>query len=348
MRRDKYLTVFLSGLLLLSLTLSGCVKVVENQERKIIAVAAKKDSGSFWNAVLSGAEDAASENGYGLTFRGPETDGQDGLEEQKEIIRLAMENHAVGLLVAAVGPGLADLMEDAFERNIKVIQLDSGLFDSDSYYLKKHKISPVIASVYTNNEKAAAINAEHLFSAVRQDIAGSLVPYVVGVLQHDLSPSGRDRAKGFVDAFEALAEEDPETRGKYRIEVVKCSTDRDNNYGKALEKLRKKGVRAVFLTNQEAVNQVYDQIRNCPLRYDYILFTGFDSGKKQVEWMRSTEGPKLLGSVTQDAYALGYNAALQCVNGMEARGVTAFVEIPAAWYDKENLEEMQIKNLVFG
>ena len=347
MRREKTLKKLFCGLMLLSLVLTGCVAVVDNTMPKVISVIAKGDSGSFWNAVLVGAEDAALENGYGITFRGPETDGMDGVDFQRGQLELAMENEASAILVAAIGPGLEDLLSQAKEKKIPVVQFDSGIFRQDLSLLKAKKTNPVIASVYTDNRKAAALNAGHLFFEIREEIAHSLTPYGIGIIQHDLSPSGEERAQGFLEAFQALADEDPATRGKYIIRMEVCRTEKDNAYGKALLRLAHQGVRAMFLTNQEVVNQVYDAVVAHPDQYDYLVFTGFDSGKKQVTWMRDLERPRLIGSVTQDAYALGYNGIMQCINGLEARGVTAFVEIPATWYDKDNLEEMLLKNLVF-
>ena len=345
-KRRKQRALFLTVMLLAAL-LCGCVRVVENAQRKVIGVVAKRDGGSFWQAVLAGAEDAAMENGYAITFRGPEVDGPEGLETQKKIMALALENQVCGMVVAAVGPGLDGLLAQADEQYMPVIQFDSGIFPQDLEKLKAEKCNPVVASVYTNNREAAALNAEHLFRAVRQDIAASMVPYVVGILQHDRTATGVEREDGFRQKFIELGEEDPETRGKFIVTTEHCPTEKQNAYGKALERLRKQGARAVFLTNQETVNQTYDMIRNHPGLYDYMVFTGFDSGKKQVEWLRDSESPRLIGSVTQDPYQIGYNGVMQCINGMEARGVTAFVEVPAYWYDRENVEFLVNRNIVF-
>ena len=343
----KRIPALLLLLTLLAESLTGCVLVVDNTMPKVIGVVSKKDDSSFWNTVLSGAEDAALQNGYAITFRGPLEEGHDGVEEQKKIIDLALENEVCGLVVAGVGPGLEDRMEICHERNIPVIQFDSGLYPKDLAKLKKNKVNPVIASVYTDNVAAGELAAEKFFLAVRQDLVLSLIKYKLGVLQHDRTAAGEERCHGFLTRFEELAEADPETRGKYEIFVEKCVTEADNAYGKALDRLRSKGVRGVFLTNQEAVNQVYDQIQEHPNKYDFMVFAGFDAGKKQVAWMQQEEGARLLGSVIQNSYALGYNAVLQCISGLEARGVTAFVELDCEWYDLDNLQEMQDKGLVY-
>lgn len=334
----------------LTLSLSGCGMVRDHAETKVISVVSKGDDTAFWRAVLAGAEDAAIQNGYAITFRGTETMGQEGMPEQQRIMQLALDNDAVGIVVAAVGEGLVEQLAEADRRNIPVIQFDSGVWPSDLATLKQHKCNPVVASVYTKNREAAHISAEKLYDHVWWNIAAVKDTYhdafTVGIIQHDLSVSGKERTEGFVERFTQLADMNPETRGKYRIKVQVRSSSARNNYAKALEHLYEDGVDAVFMTSGDVVEQVAEEIKKSGDKYADVVFTGFDAGDRQLSWMRSDQKPVLIGSVTQDAYKLGYNAVLQCVNGMEARGVTAFVEIPGIWYNRFSLEELMEKNLI--
>ena len=333
----------------LTLSLSGCGVVLDHNEMKVISVVSKGDDTAFWRAVMAGAEDAALENGYVITFRGTDTMGQEGMPEQQRVMQLALDNDAVGIVVAAVGEGLADQLAEADRRNIPVIQFDSGVWPSDLATLKRKKCNPVVASVYTKNREAAHISAEKLYDHVWWNIAAvkdPSQPFVVGVIQHDLSVSGQERTAGFVERFTALADMNPETRGKYKIKVQIRSSSARNNYAKALDHLSEDGLDAVFMTSGDVVEQVAEEVRKTGDKYAEVVFTGFDAGDRQLAWMRSDEKPLLIGSVTQDAYKLGYNAVLQCVNGMEARGVTAFVEIPGIWYNRFSLEELMEQNLI--
>ena len=337
-------------LLLLSLLVTGCGVVEEHEELKVIAVIAKGDNTAFWQAVLVGAEDAALENGYRITFRGTDAMGQESMEQQQRIMQLALDNEACGIVVASCGEGLGEQLEIAFDRDIPVIQFDSGVWPSDYASLKRKKKNPVVASVYTKDREAAHMSAEHLFDNVWRHISGVRdpyrEPYVVGIIQHDLSPSGQNRTEGFIERFTELAEMNPETRGKYKIIPIVRSSSARSNYVKALQRLYEEGVDAVFMTSGDVVDQVYEEIMKTGDRYADVVFTGFDAGNRQLNWMRSDQKPLLVGSVTQDAYSLGYNAVIQCVNGMEARGVTAFVELDGIWYNRYNLEEMMEKGLI--
>ena len=332
---------------IVTLCLAGCVSIVENVEPKVIAVVSGDEKGSFWHGALAGAEDAALENGYAITFRGPESKGREAVEQQRNIIQLALDNQVKGIVIAAAGPGLKDLMEEADKRNMPVIQFDCGLSPLDLSRLKSEKRSPVVASVYTKDRKAGALAAEGMFRKVRRDITLSMIPYAVGVIQHDMSAAGEYRTQGFLERFRELADADPETAGKYELRLHKCVSGKSDTYIRAMNILKEQRVRAMFLTSQDVVEQIYDEICAHPGKYDYLVFTGFDGGRKQIQWMRGDIGAELLGSVTQDSYEIGYNAVLQCINGLEARGVTAFVELPGAWYDEDTLEEMISKNLVY-
>ena len=324
---------------LLAVSLAGCGLVREHGDVKVISVVAKGDDTAFWRAVLAGAEDAAIEYGYAITFRGTETMGQEAMPEQQRIMQLALDNEAVGVVIAAVGEGFADQLQQLHSRGIPVIEFDSGVWATDIYALKKNKCNPVVASVYTKNEEAARMSAEHLYNAVWSDIADSVGSYVVGVIQHDLSPSGYERSNGFAERFLDLVEMNPETRGKCAVHRQIRSSSARGNYQKALDHLVEEGVDAIFMTSGDVVEQVAESIAKNREKYSEIVFTGFDAGDRQLNWMRSTEKPVLIGSVTQDAYMIGYKAVTQCVNALEARGVTAFVEIPGIWYDRSSLEE---------
>lgn len=341
----KCAALILTVILLVSL-LSGCGVIVDNVDPKVIAVVVKGENTPFWNAVLAGAEDAASERGYAITFRGPGYGGAEGVKAQRDMIGLALENQAVAMVFQGVGEGFEDLMRVFDEEKKPVVQLASGIAPRDYDILKREKQNPVVASVYTNNKKAAAVAAENVFDYIKGDISRCLLPYDIGIIQHDVTANGKERTEGFIQKFRELAENDPTTAGKYEFIVETCVGDRNLSYARAMKRLQSKGVRTVFMTSGGVVDQVADLIAESGSQYDYINFAGFDSGRKQVDWLRREEGPKLIGSVTQDPYTLGYKCIEQCVNAMEALGVTAFVSVPGAWYDRSNLDLMVARNMI--
>ena len=312
---------------------------------KTIAVIAKGESHAFWQAVKSGAEKAAAERGYKLTFQGPASETPADIPNQVTMVQTALSNNVDGIVLATIGKGFGDLLTQAYDKGIPVVTFDSGLYDKSDITDGKN---PIVAHVATSNVAAASVNGEKVFAAIKAEIAKATAdaPYVVGVIQHDQTQTGIDRAKGFIDKFTELADADETTRGKYRIEKEVRDGDANQAYVSALESLYEKGAKAVFMCNEGVVKQVYDATKAAPGKYDNIVFSGFDAGTKQLNWIKEDGTPKLIGSVAQDSIEMGYQAVLQCINAIEGKEVKD-VAIAGQWYNKENLIDMLNSNLIY-
>ena len=321
-------------------------KPAEPAGDKTIAVVAKGESHAFWQAVKAGAEAAGKEKGYKITFRGPASESAKDIPSQMEMVQSALSNNCNGLVLATIGEGFTPHLTQAFEKKIPVVQFDSGIWAKDVEALNKANTNPILSHVATSNIMAAGVAAEHFFEALKADIAAS-DKYVVGVIQHDESQTGIDRAKGFIDKFTELAEADETTKGKVEIQKEVKPGDANNAYKDALEALFEKDAKAIFMCNEGVVKQVSDAISGAPGKYDGVKFCGFDAGTKQIQWIKATEGPKLIGSVAQDSFNIGYNAVMQCINAVEGAKVEETVSIAGAWYDSTNIDEMMGKNLVY-
>ena len=101
------------------------------------------------------------------------------------------------------------------------------------------------------------------------------------------------------------------------------------------------------MSNEGVVKQVYDAIAAAGTKYDKVKFCGFDAGSKQIEWMKKSSGPKLVGAVAQDSYQIGYKSVEQAVLALENKNVEKEVAIAGAWWDKENVDKMIEDNLVY-
>lgn len=338
----KLLAIFLSALMLVTL-LAGC----GTNDSKTIAVIAKGESHAFWQSVKAGAEAAAEKYGYEITFRGPASESAKDLPSQMEMVQTAISNNADAIVLATIGTGFVDKLSTVFDNGTPVVQFDSGIWAEDIEALDKANKNPIKASVATSNIKAAGVAAENFFKAIKGDIAAASGKYVVGVIQHDETQTGIDRAKGFIDTFKSLADADESTKGKYEIAHEVKPGDADNAYKTALEALYEKGASAIFMSNEGVVKQVYDAIGAAGTKYDNIKFCGFDAGTKQIEWMKATSGAKLIGSVAQDSFQIGYNAAEQAIFALEGKEVTKDVAIAGAWWDATNVDKMIKDNLVY-
>ena len=314
---------------------------------KTIAVIAKGESHAFWQSVKSGAEAAAAEKGYEITFRGPASESAKDLPSQKEMLQTALSSNADGIVIGTIGEGFTDMLAQAYDKEISVVQFDSGVRENDIKALDEMGKNPIVSHVATSNTLAAGIVAENFFEAIKEDIASSDGEYVIGIIQHDETQTGIDRAGGFEEKFVELADADETTKGKYKIEKEVKPGDADNAYKAALEALYEKGAKAIFMSNEGVVKQVSDAIAAAGGKYDDVKFCGFDAGTKQIEWMKAESGAKLVGSVAQDSYQIGYDAVMQCINAIEGSTVEEKVDIAGAWWDATNVDEMMEKNLVY-
>ncbi len=330
-------------LLALVMLLSFAACNAEDDGKKTIAVVAKGESHAFWQAVKAGAVAAGQEKGYEVTFQGPASETAKDVPSQMTMVQTALSNNVDGLVLATIGSGFGEMLTQAYEKNIPVVTFDSGLKDPGDITEGKN---PIKAHVATSNTAAAAVGAEKLFEAIKADIAAATDTYVVGVIQHDETSTGVERANGFMDKFKALADADNTTKGKYKFEHEIKPGDENNAYKDALEALYEKGADAIFMCNEGVVKQVYDAVNGAGDKYDAIKFAGFDAGTKQIQWIKATTGPQLVVSVAQDSYNIGYNSVMQCINAIEGTDVKN-VDIAGAWYNKDNIDEMIKKNLVY-
>ncbi len=328
---------------------SGCGNgnTNESSSGKTIAVVAKGESHAFWQSVKRGAQDAGKKYGYSITFRGPASESAKDIPSQQEMVQTALSNNVSAMVVATIGEGFTSYLTQAYDRGIPVVQFDSGIWEKDINALNSQNKNPIRSSVATSNKMAAELAAEHFFDAIKDDIKNSSGTYVVGIIQHDETQTGIDRAGGFEEKFKELSEKDPETSGKVKMEKEVKPGDAGNAYKTALEALSEKGVSAVFMSNEGVVKQVYDAIAAAGTKYDKIKFCGFDAGSKQIEWMKKDSGPELVGSVAQDSYQIGYKAVEQAVLSLENKDVEKEVAIAGAWWNKDNVDQMIEDNLVY-
>ena len=339
----KYFLPIVCAIACMFTTLASCGGSTE----KTIAVVAKGESHAFWKSVKKGAEDAGAKYGYKVTFRGPASESAKDLPSQKEMVTTALSNKPAAMVLATIGEGFVDSLKSAYDQKIPVVQFDSGIWANDVKALDAAKKNPIKSSVATSNTLAAGLAAEKFFNAIKADIAATEGTYVVGIIQHDETQTGIDRASGFETKFKELADADATTKGKYKIEKEVKPGDANQAYKDALEALYEKGIKALFMSNEGVVKQVSDAIAAAGTKYDAIKFCGFDAGTKQIEWMKKTTGAKLIGAVAQDSDQIGYNAVEQAVFAAEGKTVTASVAIAGSWWDATNVDQMIKNNIVY-
>ena len=331
----------LSVVLVLALCI-GCMVGCQEEGTPTIAVIAKGETHAFWQAVKAGAVDAGNEAGYEVTFRGPTAESEEYVGSQREMVQAALNNPGTeAIVLATIGLGFADELVAAYDKGLPVVEFDSGLYDNNADVTAGK--DPVIGSVATNNKAAGAVVAENFYAYLKaQNVLTN--GYKVGVIQHDSTSTGIDRAEGFIEKMEELAAADGITLDINR----QVKANNAGEYKLGLTALNEWGAQSIFMTNEGVVNEVFPVISDEVDTYKHILFCGFDAGTNQYNWMKDggENYALLVGSVAQDSYSIGYQAVKMAIAKLKGEAVTD-VGIAGVWYNKDNIDEQKDKNIFY-
>ena len=342
----KLIALALAMIMVLGLVACGNNETPDGGEasgsKGTIAVIAKGETHAFWQAVKAGAEAAGKEAGYDVTFRGPTAESEEYVPAQREMVQAALNNPDVkGIVLATIGLGFADELTAAYDAGLPVVEFDSGLFSGGADITEGK--DPTIGSVATDNFAAAGVVATN-FYAYLKDNGLAVDGYKVGIIQHDSSATGIDRAGGFEAKIKELAEADGIT-----LDIqTQVKANNAGEYKLGLTALADWGAQSIFMTNEGVVNEVFPEISDNAATYKDILFCGFDAGTNQYDWMKDAGATYalLVGSVAQDSYSIGYKAVEMAIAKLEGKDVSD-VGIAGVWYNAENIDEQKEKNIFY-
>ena len=327
--------------LVLAVSMVACANTTTGS-KGTIAVVAKGETHAFWQAVKAGAEAAGKEFGYAVTFQGPTSESESEVPNQRNMVQAALANKDVkALVLATIGLGFSDELVAAYDKKLPVVEFDSGLYNNNADVTEGK--DPVIGSVATDNRKAGAVVAENFYAYLKaQNVLVN--GYKVGVIQHDATSTGIDRAEGFIEKIQELAAADSITLDINRQE-------KQNNAGEyklGLTALKTWGAQAIFMTNEGVVNEVVPEVKDNAADYKDILFCGFDAGTNQYDWIKDAGATcaLLVGSVAQDSYSIGAEAVKLAIAKLEGKEVSD-VGIGGQWYNKDNIDDLKGKNIFY-
>lgn len=328
-----------------------------------IAVVSKGFQHQFWQVVKKGAEDAAEKYNVDITFEGPASESD--INDQVNMINAALAKKPVALALAALDTkAVSSQLADAESRGIPVIGFDSGIPGAPEGQVK--------ATASTNNYNAAQIPAQKLMEDVdfvaKIKAATKDNPVAIGVVSQDAtSASLIDRTQGFIDEIKAKCEEvvgegnvSVSGHENYNVkatgdEIVKVvvnvppTTSATDVQNAAQAVLSTENLIAIYGSNQGGVDGIlaassdgkdFDRESG---KYKDIVAVGFDSGKGQIT---AVKNGWFLGSVTQDPYQIGYDAVELAYKAYKGESVSD-TDTGAKWYNKDNMDNDDIKDLLY-
>lgn len=327
-----------------------------------VEIVAKGFQHQFWQVVKQGADAAAADLGVSINFQGPPSESD--IQAQVDMLNSALSKNPSAICLAALDTGsVTSQLADAQAAGIPIIGFDSGVPDAPE--------GQVLATAATDNKAAAGIAADEMMKdpAFLEKLKAATPenPVRVAVLSQDAtSTSVTQRTEGFIEAFKAAAEEifpdqvaveghDLYAQAAAQTPAVIVSvhiaptTDAGDlkNIGSAA--LQEENLIGVFCSNEgsvtgflNATNDGADLDRENGA-YKDLTVAGFDAGSTQKTAVRNNW---FLGSVTQDPYQIGYQAVELAVKAAQGEKVSD-VDTGAKWYNSENIDSADIKDLVY-
>lgn len=285
-----------------------------------IPVISKGFQHQFWQAVKIGAEKAATEFNVKITFEGPESETQ--VDKQIEMLQVALDKKPSAIGFAALDSQAAiPLLKKAQENNIPIIAFDSGV-DSDI----------PVTTASTDNLAAAGLAADKMAELIGGE--GE-----VALIVHDqTSRTGIDREDGFVNR---VKEKYPNIK---IVDVQYGGGDhlKSTDLAKAIMQAHP-NLKGFFGANEGSAIGVLNAVTELG-KEGSITIIGYDSGKAQIDAIRSG---KMAGAITQNPIGIGYETVKAAVDAINGKEVPKSIDTGFYWYDKSNMDEEQIKAVLY-
>lgn len=296
--------------------LAGCQK----QDKKVIAVIPKGTSHLFWLSVQAGAMSAGKEFGVQIEWNGPAAETE--YPRQIQIMDSFISRRVDGIaLAAAERKALVGAVDRAAAAGIPVTVFDSGL-DSENF----------MTFLATDNLEAGRMAARALGRMLDAKGKVAMVMHAPG------SASTMDRERGFEEAIKA---EFPD------IKIVA------SQFGLS-DRSKAMGVTENILTAHPEINGIFASSEPSSMGVSLALKSRGLAGKvKQVAFdssdamIEDLKAGVISAMVVQDPFRMGHDAVQTLVDKLNGKTPPKRVDLSARVVTKEDLDNPEVRRLVF-
>jgi ribose transport system substrate-binding protein len=287
-------------------------------QQTYIPLVSKGFQHQFWQAVKSGAEQAAKDFNVKVTFEGPETEAM--VDKQIDMLSAALAKNPKAIGFAALDSKAAiPLLKKAQAAKIPVVAFDSGV-DSDI---------PVTTAT-TDNKAAAALAADKMAELIGK--AGE-----VAVIAHDqTSRTGIDRVEGFVGRIKSAYPNIKVVSVQYGGGDHLKSTEITKSILQANPNLK-----GMFGANEGSAIGVVNGAKEMKRK---LVIIGYDSGKQQKDAIRDGS---MAGAITQNPVGIGYKTVEAAVKALKGEKLPKVIDTGFFWYDKSNIADPKITAVLY-
>ena len=288
------------------------------QQPPYIALVSKGFQHQFWQAVKTGAEQAARDYKVQVSFEGPESEAM--VDKQIDMLSAALAKKPQAIGFAALDSQAAiPLLKKAQAAKIPVVAFDSGVD------------SPIpVSTASTDNRAAAALAADKLAALIGGE--GE-----VAVIAHDqTSRTGIDRVEGFVNRMKS-------SYPKVKVVTVQYGGG-DHLKSTELTKSILQGnpkLKGIFGANEGSALGVVNGVRETKRQ---VVIIGFDSGRQQKDAILKGA---MAGAVTQNPVGIGYKTVEAAVKALKGEKLPKVIDTGFYWYDKTNIADPKIAAVLY-
>ena len=287
-------------------------------QQTYIPLVSKGFQHQFWQAVKSGAEQAAKDFNVKVSFEGPESEAM--VDKQIDMLSAALAKNPKAIGFAALDSKAAiPLLKKAQAAKIPVVAFDSGV-DSDI----------PVTTASTDNKAAAALAADKMAELIGK--AGE-----VAVVAHDqTSRTGIDRVEGFVGRIKSTYPNIKVVSVQYGGGDHLKSTEVTKSILQANPNLK-----GMFGANEGSAIGVVNGAKEMKRK---LFIIGYDSGKQQKDAIRDGT---MAGAITQNPVGIGYKTVEAAVKALKGEKLPKVIDTGFYWYDKTNIADPKIAAMLY-
>ncbi|MFP4058162.1 MAG: substrate-binding domain-containing protein [Candidatus Brocadiia bacterium] len=296
----------------LALGIAGCGR----DQGTTIAVIPKADTFTFWPAVHRGADAAGEELGVNIVWRGAKDETSP--TDQIKIVEAMIARRVDGIVLAPQhANSLVDVVEQAVEKGIPVVIIDSGL-NSDKY----------VSFVATDNYQGGVMGAERLAKIIGEEGEVALIRNIPG------AASTEAREKGFLDTIEKHY---PEIEVVEEQHAMGTSTEAQTKVKNILKS--HPGLEGIFTANEPGAIGAVNAVENAEL-VGKVKIVGFDASEDLIKALRSGT---LDSTIVQAPYEMGYQGVHLLCKHLQGEEVEEKVNTPIKLVTQQNLDSEEIQ-----
>ena len=272
----------------------------------------------FWQAVKSGAEQAAKDLNVKITFEGPESESM--VDKQIDMLSAALAKKPAALGFAALDSKAAiPLLKKAQAAKIPVIAFDSGV-DSDI----------PLTTTTTDNLAAAGLAADKMAELIGKEGEVALV------VHDQTSRTGIDRRDGFLNRMKA-------TYPKIKIVSVQYGGGDQLKSTEITKTILQANpnVKGIFGANEGSAIGVLNAAKEMKRK---IVIIGYDSGTQQKA---AVADGSMAGAITQNPVGMGYKTVEAAVKALKGEKLPKIIDTGFYWWDKSNMKEPKIAAVLY-